>query len=246
MPSSAVFPAARRSGRFCLKGVFPFSLSVPSYIIPAGITENLHFLKDKVDEVEIILFEGREYSNLPSPEEIAKFSETGLKFNVHLPLDLGLKDVDRINAIIGLTRPLNPTTWTLHINKGEKEVRAALERLDALPQKVSIENLDYDLRELADIILPMGFSVCLDMGHAWAMGQDLRGLFDFFKDRISIVHLHGLSNGKDHLPLADLEDERFREAESLIMGRGYTGTVSMEIFSMEHLYQSERILEWLK
>jgi len=40
------------------KNYFPFSFAVPSYIYPDGFLENLNLLKDLVDEIELLFFEG--------------------------------------------------------------------------------------------------------------------------------------------------------------------------------------------
>ena len=56
-----------------LKGRFPFSFGVPSYIIPADIATNVRWLRDLVDEIELILFESKEFSNMPSPSDVALF-----------------------------------------------------------------------------------------------------------------------------------------------------------------------------
>ncbi|NTW10257.1 MAG: sugar phosphate isomerase/epimerase, partial [Chlorobiaceae bacterium] len=51
---------------------FPFRFGTTSYIIPADIIPNVKFLKEKVDDIELVLFESDEYSNLPSEENIAE------------------------------------------------------------------------------------------------------------------------------------------------------------------------------
>lgn len=253
MPSLASSQAAPPGGRFCLKGKFPFSLCAPSYIIPAGILENLRYLNDKVDEVEIVLFEGKDFSNLPSPREIKQFAdigaESGLRFNVHLPLDIDVSSTGAISRIIDLTRPLNPTTWTLHVEKSadpgwKEKVHDSLSRLPAPHHAISIENLNYDLREISGIISSLGYSVCLDIGHAWMVGEDVPGLYNFFKNNIIAIHLHGVSEGKDHLPLSAVNPEEFIKTGKLIT-QSFRGSLSIEVFSEEHLLQSENILSWL-
>ena len=95
------------------KDRFPFSFSVPSYIIPANIKENLIYLKDKVDEVELILFEGNDYSNMPTSDDIIEFktiAEDGnLRFNTHLPIDISVtseKSADRKKALDTINRTI--------------------------------------------------------------------------------------------------------------------------------------------
>jgi hypothetical protein len=61
-----------------MKGTFPFRLGTSSYIIPDEILPNIQYLKDLVDDVEIVLFESDEYSNIPpSPGRRVKSNPRG-------------------------------------------------------------------------------------------------------------------------------------------------------------------------
>ncbi len=81
-----------------LKRAFPFRLATTSYILPAAIIPNINFLGAYLDEVELVLFEGRSRENLPSKREIQDIAclgrEMDISFNVHLPLNLFLGDPD--------------------------------------------------------------------------------------------------------------------------------------------------------
>jgi hypothetical protein len=83
-----------------LKGQFPFSFGVTSYLYPEDIAANIVRLSDMADEMELILFQSGSASNIPSPTEVARFANLGkadgLRFNVHLPLDI---DVDRKSVV---------------------------------------------------------------------------------------------------------------------------------------------------
>ena len=78
--------------------MYPFRLGTTSYIIPDDILPNAHFLADKVQDIELVLFEvddgPQSTGNLPSPETVAQLAALaaahGLTFTVHLPLDLRL------------------------------------------------------------------------------------------------------------------------------------------------------------
>ena len=48
-----------------LKNRFPFRLGTTSYIIPGELLPNVNFLADKVDDIELVLFESDEITNLP-------------------------------------------------------------------------------------------------------------------------------------------------------------------------------------
>lgn len=112
----------------------PFRLGTSSYIIPADILPNAHYLAGKVRDIELILFEVDDgQNNLPTPEVIDELIQLAalydLTYTVHLPLDLKLgadgseQDISLIKAhkVIELTKRLNPWAYVLHLEG--KEVR---------------------------------------------------------------------------------------------------------------------------
>jgi sugar phosphate isomerase/epimerase len=106
-----------------------FRLGTTSYILPDDILPNVRFLADKVQDIELVLFEVDDGpNNLPSPEivaELAALAEAhGLTFTVHLPLDLrlgaggdeGHVSMVKAKRVIDCTRALNPWAYVLHLD----------------------------------------------------------------------------------------------------------------------------------
>ena len=111
---------------------FPFRFGTTSYIIPADIIPNVEFLKEKVDDIELVLFESDEFSNLPSAADMQKLAdiarESSLTYSVHLPLDVYLGHIDRNERdrsvrkclrIIELTRNLPKSAYVMHFEAGQ-------------------------------------------------------------------------------------------------------------------------------
>jgi adenosylcobalamin phosphodiesterase len=119
-------------------------IGTTSYIYPDNIIPNVRRLINLVDDIELVLFEGKDYSNLPSIDDVntlRKISEeTGISYTVHLPIDLDIcsKDAEfrkfslkRTIEIMKLTSPLNPRGYIVHLprrnviperfNRGEVE-----------------------------------------------------------------------------------------------------------------------------
>jgi sugar phosphate isomerase/epimerase len=109
-----------------------FRLGTTSYILPDDILPNVRFLADKVQDIELVLFEvDNGPNNLPSPEvvgELAALAEThDLTFTVHLPLDLrlgaggdeGHVSLVKAKRVIDCTRALNPWAYVLHLDGKE-------------------------------------------------------------------------------------------------------------------------------
>jgi hypothetical protein len=81
-----------------LKNRFPFRLGTTSYIIPADLITNVRFLAPYVDDIELVLFEADDESNLPDKKTISELGSIArsenLTYTVHLPLGLSLGVVD--------------------------------------------------------------------------------------------------------------------------------------------------------
>ena len=250
------------------KGVYPFKLGTTSFIYPDHIIPNVRMLGPHLDEIELLFFESRPAS-LPSPHEIEEIGllaeEFDLSYNVHLPLDISLSASDpsmrqaaleTILQIIDLTRPLSPSTCTLHlpyngidsepeqIKKWQKLVCQSLEQLLAFgieSKSISIETLDYPFEWVDNILIDLSLSVCIDLGHLMVHGFEPLTVFDRYSQITSIIHLHGVENNKDHLALDRLSDDK----TDAIMGilKRFTGVVSLEVFSYNRLVNSLIYLE---
>ncbi len=244
---------------------------------------------------------------LPSSEEIKELVELShtleLTYNVHLPIDISLTDIlrserikaiDTVKRLLELCAPLNPTTYTLHLdfdyNKANNRLldndlefdnnlkmwreitRESLETLSLSlvePSIISIETLDYPFAYIADIVYEYGFSVCIDAGHLIRYGYnhndnngikpqfDIRTLFERYRDKIPLIHLHGVDFSsftpsvvksdvskflpKDHQSLDKTPPLMLAQTMNLL--KKFTGVVSLEVFNYNHLAASLTFLD---
>jgi sugar phosphate isomerase/epimerase len=258
----------------CLKGKFPFQLATTSYILPAALLPNIRFLGRYVDEVELVLFESNNQSNLPTPQEVREMvrlaSDFNLTYNVHLPGDLFLGDPDptlrREFCAIAVrfyerTLPLDPTSYTLHLDSrgadGKIEQNPAVwqgrvsESLETLRlqgldlRRLVVENLEYPLERLSSLAVGFGLGFCLDVGHLLLYRHDVGKHIRSFLPKSAMVHLHGVNDGHDHRGLDHIPSQAWN---TICRGlKEYRGVVSLEVFSLEDLIPSlERIEEIIK
>ena len=72
----------------------PFRIGTTSYIYPEDILPNVHKLKSKVDDIELVLFEANNLGNIPKRKDLEELKRISSKWNltytVHLPLDINL------------------------------------------------------------------------------------------------------------------------------------------------------------
>lgn len=251
------------------KKIFPFRIATTSYIFPDNIIPNVSKLGNFFDEIELVLFESLPPSSLPTEEDIRHLThlkqQMDITYNVHLPYDIALTDPDPmrqdmavhvLTTVLKLTQPLDPTTYTLHIPVYEKKVDTAfinatsrqLSRLldsgiDAgiEPQKISIETLDYPIEWLDPLLNRYDLSVCMDFGHLIRYGYDPEQLFKKYKNKIVIIHLHGVQNKRDHGHL-NLLSEKERTVIADIL-KQFKGILSLEVFSYHNLSVSLKTLE---
>ena len=228
----------------------PFRLGTTSYIIPADILPNLHYLAGKVQDVELVLFESDEYSNMPTSDDVAAMRKLALAhemtFTVHLPLDtaLGSQDekirrqsVDKCLRVIDRMMPVQPFAWVLHLH-GDKRgpipsdnlsrwllshERSLSTLVTAIPatRELCVETLDYDFGLVADLIRHFDLGVCLDIGHLVLRQDDIDRHLVLWADRTRIVHLHGVDpTGRDHVDLSYLSPEVFEKVMTWLMRPG--------------------------
>ncbi len=249
---------------------FPFKIATTSYIYPDHIIPNVEMLAPYLDEIELVLFESGEEDNLPSTDDIkhlvAITREQGLSYNVHLPIDIYLGDpnpavrdhgVAVVHKIIALTGPLEPSTYTLHLSlrdqygqddpnpdEWEKRLYPTINEMlktGITSTMISIETLDYPFDLIEDIIEAFDFSVCLDLGHLILHGRSMADYAKRYLQRTTVIHLHGVKDGTDHLSL-DVLGKHDVEAIRGILSH-FTGTVSIEVFSFRDLTNSLTVLE---
>jgi sugar phosphate isomerase/epimerase len=110
---------------------YPFRLGTTSYIVPDDIIPNVRYLCDKVEDIELVLFESDEFCNLPSKGDIAILADMAtehrLTYSVHLPMDVYLGNSDRqerersvgkCRRIVDLVRNLPKSAFVMHFEAG--------------------------------------------------------------------------------------------------------------------------------
>ena len=250
------------------KGVYPFKLGTTSFIYQDSYVPNVKKLGPYLDEIELLLFESKPGSLLKKNDidELSLLSkEFDLTYNIHLPTDIsfGHKDpsvrqhaVETILHVLDLTSPLSPSTCTLHLSydeasrekenvkKWQERTYKAVKKLVNLGIKaedISIETLDYPFKWVEEIVLDFKFSICMDIGHLIIYGVDINKFYNSYCDNISIIHLHGVENGHDHLSLNRLPEERAWEIIEIL--NKFTKVVSIEVFSYDDLMTSLKFFE---
>jgi sugar phosphate isomerase/epimerase len=251
------------------RGSFPFSIGTTSFIYPAQYAPNVKALGPFLDEIELLFFESTAESSLPSKGQVKELemlaTEFNLSYNIHLPVDIfpgdhqpGIrhKASETISRVMDLVANLSPTTHTLHLpytdgTRDKDAIRAWQERNcetirrvlsnGAVDQSISIENLDYPYAWAQEVVRELNLSICLDVGHLLVQKIDPLTLFEACEDAVSIIHLHGVDGDDDHLGLESLDRVQVMSVRQILSR--FKKTVSVEVFSYEHLVSSLKCME---
>jgi sugar phosphate isomerase/epimerase len=217
-----------------------------------------------LDEIELLFFESQGAKALPPRTVITELcrlaAEFDLSYNVHLPTDISISDrnstrrqcaVETMMRVMELVQPLEPSALVLHIpfdevsyddsivEKWRERVYRSLSKLKATvetPDIIAIETLNYPLEMLESLILDLGLMICLDLGHLMVYEYDLLEVFSKYGFKTSVVHLHGVEDSQDHMALDRLSEKAASTVLQVL--KGFTGVVSLEVFSFDDLNSS--------
>jgi len=251
------------------KKQYPFRLGTTSFIYADHYLPNIKKLGPFLDEIELLVFESRDYKKTLTRSIIAELVELSatldFSYNIHLPINLFLGDHDpskrsmavaTFKNIIDWVAPLNPTTYTLHLERQfdldqpaefkiwKQRTFDSLRRLLDLgvdSQSLSVETLDYPITWIDKIIRELDLRVCIDMGHLFFHGFDFKQVIDLYLPLTTIIHLHGVTKNSDHLALDKLSPKKAALAAAVL--NNFHETLSLEIFNYEDLDKSLATLE---
>ncbi|MFA5321873.1 MAG: cobamide remodeling phosphodiesterase CbiR [Smithella sp.] len=247
---------------------YPFRFGTTSYIVPADILPNVHYLAGKVKDVELVLFEVDDGpGNLPDKKQIAELSriaaDNDMTYTVHLPLDLRLADngslrhvsLTKARRAIDCTRKLNPWAYVLHLD-GKSVRNGATPESMRRWQEQAVQSLEIVGR--------------------WAGGLDLLAVenmesypLDFYEpvlDRIAVrrtvdvghlwldnydpvVYLRNALprtsvihihgiDGRDHKSLAHVPQKKLWAVLDELVRADYRGVLTVEVFSEDDFLTS--------
>ena len=190
----------------------------------------------------------------------------GATVHVHLPTDGDFdtpqraKDMEaRVRMALERAEPLKAHSFVLHVDvpslcgtgtAPDTErlawIREALERIAALtdaPERIAVENLEGFAPTFWDHWLEtVPCSRCLDVGHIWKDGGDPVPVLETWLERVRVIHLHGLElregRVRDHLSLRNMAQERIDAVMHPLWKRGFSGVLTLEVFTAEAFRES--------
>lgn len=243
----------------------PYRLGATSYVWPADLLPNVRRLGPLVDDVELVLFEVEDQSNLPDGPAVAELAALArahdLTYTVHLPLDLALDDsqsLAKARQVIDSTRALSPWAYVLHLDgravegrpdpavlaRWQDQAGRALEAVAAMAGgcRLCVENLEnYAPEHFLPLLARLPVDLCIDAGHLWLTGRDPAAFLGAHLARTRVIHLHGI-DGRDHQSLAHQDRAEVARLLALLTSRGYDGVLTLEVFSRADFFSSQALV----
>ena len=244
-----------------------YRLGSTSYVWPADILPNVRRLGPWVDDVELVLFEVKDASNLPDAEMVAELNALAgkhdLTYTVHMPLDLTLAhppSLQKARMVIECCHELSPWAYVLHLDgrdvEGEPDAatlgrwrasaRQALEDLVELvgdPTVLCLENLEnYRPDAFFPLLDDMGVSLCVDVGHLWLTGREPVQFLTQNLAHTRVIHMHGIGE-RDHQSLTLQGFSRVAPVLNLLAWHGYDGVLTLEVFGRTDFFSSRELVE---
>ena len=219
-----------------------FKLATTSFIKKDTRLNNALFLSDKVSEVELLYFDSKNKYDIPDEKEIAGLKKINLSYNIHMPIDLNLtvkKNWEIMHVFATKLNILNPSTLTIH-PEDNRIFFNMLERFADTFHPVSVENIDNNLK-IFDTIFNMNTDICLDIGHSLLFDVNIPKFIEKYGEKITHIHLHGVSNNKDHKDIGFLDKNLLKFIIDFAISKELT--LCLEVFNERDFDNSIKILE---
>jgi adenosylcobalamin phosphodiesterase len=254
-----------------LRGKRSYRLGVSSYVYEADLAMNVRQVAGAAGDVELVLFETRGASNIPTERQVAELGDlaraAGMTYTVHFPIEYRMGDaevavrrgfLEQATRLLTLTQGLPVWAYILHLegirqDAAADEVRRWQEECSRGIEELLVSGVDAGMLVVENLSAPFewhwplieryGLSVCVDIGHLWRAGYHVADHLERYLPRTRLIHLHGEKGGKDHISLTHVEEERLRPVLERLAG--FEGVVTLELFGYEDVASSIEVLNRL-
>jgi len=194
-----------------------------------------------------------------------------LTYTVHFPLDVWLgatdederlQSVDKCRRIIDLCHRLEVRTYALHLAPADPDDRSEVPAADMpgwqkacgrsletlcteleSPRQLCVETLAYRFDVVDELLATYDLGVCLDIGHLLLGGRDIEAHLEKYSDRLHLMHIHGVRDGRDHHSLRHLDEALLAAAVRQMSDTAITPRVmTVEVFSETDFLESMEVL----
>ncbi len=255
-----------------MKKQYPFRLGTTSYIIPDEIVPNVRYLADKVQDIELVLFEVDDgYNNLPDQATISELNllaqSFDLSYTIHLPVDLNFMAtgdilayaVSKAKRTIEKTLPLNPHAFVLHLESDQlrqpqpayskeawtEKAQSFLDLLKSWVQNetlLAVENLEGYPLNFWDEIIDQA-----GVSRCIDIGHlwlDAHDPLPYLERHLNKTRVIHIHGiqERDHKSLEHVPDAQLQPVFELLWKQNYQGVITIEVFNEQDLKSSIEVI----
>jgi len=246
----------------------PFKIGAPSYLLPSGYLENAVYLQDKVDDIQLLLFDTPGDDLLFKEETISTLTylakEGGPGYSAHMQVSPGIFSQQSFDRRLEMARPameklapLDIRTFTFHYDLAPGQVWGKMSEEEILwvdkqyiaffnalkkdfpDAPISLENTGTPISALDRVVKETGISYCIDIGHLMAQDWPLEEVA-FRLSHTPVVHLHGTEPGEKKT-----RDHRALTYDARVFKllEDFTGILTLEVYHPKLFKKSLEVLE---
>ncbi len=248
----------------------PFSLGTTSFIKWDTWQNNILFLKDRVDFIQLLFLEDQPQHILPTLKDLDELIELkeqfNLRYSIHLPHriqlshpneKLRINSTHRIQYILDYLKVLNPEYYVLHTYLYDMlNANSIAQQLENLGQslelilpyvdnsrQLAVESLHFDFELLEPIIKKYDLAVVIDVGQAQRYKKDYLNYIETFFENIVDIHIHGFDGKKDHESLKNMSEHDLTHLLDMLIKKKYSKNMLLELFSEKNFEESMKIVQ---
>lgn len=236
-----------------------------------NLIRNVDAISEAVDVIQLLFFGKNYLDELLTPanlEALKKIqTEKEIKYCIHLPTDFDLLNPQQdnleetlsvIQRILQACKNFEVDYYILHIDRCENftypeivwdektkqsfsKALFSISDLFADSRRLCIENTSCSLEVVKKEIEAANVSVCCDTGHLMLKGENFEQMFNLFRDRTPVIHIHGVKKKKDHIALPSCPPPALETFQRFL--KNYQDIVILEVFNEKDFIDSAL---WMK
>ena len=216
-------------------------IATTSFIFSDTRIKNIKTLKNYIDHIELLYFEGKKSQDLPTLKELNYFKNTSISYSVHLPTNTNnFYKIEKFISHFNLIK--NIRYFIIHSKYNTKGLMKIYNLQKKYQKELIVENTLANLQQIKNFIHNK-INICFDIGHTFPYydNYSIINFLNIHHKYIKYLHVYGTMDGKKHQSLKYLNNELL----SFLIKFAITNNITfcIEVFTLKDLIESLNILK---
>jgi hypothetical protein len=215
-------------------------IATTSFIFSDTRIKNIKILKNYIDHIELLYFEGKKHHDLPTLKELNYFKNTTISYSVHLPTNT--TDFYKIEKFISNFNLIENIRYLIiHSEYNIKGLMKIYNLQKKYLKEIIVENTSINLHHIKNFIHNK-INICFDIGHTFPH-YDAYSIINFLNihhQYIKYLHVYGTLDGKKHQSLIYLNNDLLNFLIKFAIKNNITFCI--EVFTLKDLIESLNML----